>query len=419
MTLKYESEILFDLMKRDGEDTPSGVLPYESELKEKYLQQVEGAYPKLQDYRSEWLNYNLVAHIPADFPVETLSNVTEATVDNVVPYAYKSAILKGQTLVNQINTITETNQHYVDFSLKYIDLTKKQLIIFNSSENVDEIGILKPGKVDWNSVNRSVGGVKSGKVILSPNSTFPYEDIRIRYNNSTDIPTVTLMVIEYQDGMENWDIPYFEGMQSVKMPVLTTTNKDGTKTNILTVNEEVELRGIGEVQDTLDCLTGELTKRIGEIVLDGSENWGTLKQGRYCIKNTLNNINRPTTYRVNFKCDKLKPITSNEEYSGTLGITLYELTNYDFIVRSDIQTIEEFKQWLSNNPTTVQYQLKTEFVKTVDLTVTDQDGKVESIIRPIEGTLHLSTSGETIKPSFSGEIPVEAITQNLASFIEE
>ena len=87
MTLKYESEILFDLMKRDGDNTPSDVLPYESELKEKYLEQVESAYPKLQDYRAEWLNYNLYQHIPSDFPIETLSNVTEATVDNVVPYA--------------------------------------------------------------------------------------------------------------------------------------------------------------------------------------------------------------------------------------------------------------------------------------------------------------------------------------------
>ena len=31
MTLKYESETLFDLMKRDGDDTPSDVLPYEVE----------------------------------------------------------------------------------------------------------------------------------------------------------------------------------------------------------------------------------------------------------------------------------------------------------------------------------------------------------------------------------------------------
>ena len=30
MTLKYESELLFDLMKRDGDTTPSDVLSYES-----------------------------------------------------------------------------------------------------------------------------------------------------------------------------------------------------------------------------------------------------------------------------------------------------------------------------------------------------------------------------------------------------
>ena len=39
------------------------------------------------------------------------------------------------------------------------------------------------------------------------------------------------------------------------------------KTNTLTVNEDVTLRAIGDVRDELDCLTGQLTQRIGE---DGS-----------------------------------------------------------------------------------------------------------------------------------------------------
>ena len=30
MAIKYESEFLFDLMKRDGDEAPSDVLPYES-----------------------------------------------------------------------------------------------------------------------------------------------------------------------------------------------------------------------------------------------------------------------------------------------------------------------------------------------------------------------------------------------------
>ena len=98
MTLKYESELLFDLMKRDGDDAPSDVLPYESELKEKYLNQVLGAYPKLQDYRAEWLNYNLYFQIPSDFPVESVTNVTSASFYNVVPDAYERAILKGKSV---------------------------------------------------------------------------------------------------------------------------------------------------------------------------------------------------------------------------------------------------------------------------------------------------------------------------------
>ena len=51
---------------------------------------------------------------------------------------------------------------------------------------------------------------------------------------------------------------------SVKMPVLTTSNEDGTKTNILTVNEDVTLRSNGNICDELNLLTGQLTQRIDE-----------------------------------------------------------------------------------------------------------------------------------------------------------
>lgn len=41
-----------------------------------------------------------------------------------------------------------------------------------------------------------------------------------------------IMIIEYQQGMENWDISYFEGMASCKMPTLHTNGK-----NLLPYNE--------------------------------------------------------------------------------------------------------------------------------------------------------------------------------------
>ena len=52
------------------------------------------------------------------------------------------------------------------------------------------------------------------------------------------------------------------------------------KSNILSTPEDLELRGIGNVRDELNVATGELTQRVGEIVLDGSEDWNS-----YAIEN--------------------------------------------------------------------------------------------------------------------------------------
>lgn len=100
MTLKYESEVLFKLMERDGLNIPSSVPTYEDEIKAYFINQVKQAYPKLTDYEAEWLLYNYTKHVPADFPIRSVSNVTTATFENVVPFAYQSAILKGNTMVN-------------------------------------------------------------------------------------------------------------------------------------------------------------------------------------------------------------------------------------------------------------------------------------------------------------------------------
>ena len=79
-------------------------------------------------------------------------------------------------------------------------------------------------------------------------------------------------------------------------------------------------------------------------------------------------------------------------------------------------SVSKVKEWLQENPLVVQYQLATESIKTVDLTCKDQDGET-SLFMPFEGTTHLETLGQPIKPQMDIEVPVEAITQNLASFI--
>ena len=320
-----------------------------------------------------------------------------------------------------------------------------------------------------------------------------------------------LNIIEYQDGMENWDIPYFEGMGSVKMPVLTTTGKnlfDGIwsatdiayggqniwcenyievnsnvtyyysralndsgwnctrqydddfnlieasnmgfaggkitlepntkyikiathkmyideplmisatkeeyepyKSNILTVNEPIELRGIGDVKDELDLLTGELTQRIGEIVLDGSENeWlksgGNINESRYAMALKIENA-------------KLRTKTKNDRFvDGDMSKTdvlnyVYGVSNFGGIViavdNNKLETIDSsgFKKWLSQNPITIQYQLATESIKTVDLSVVDQNGN-NAELSTFNDITHVALSSEGLIP----EAELKVVTKN-------
>ena len=289
-----------------------------------------------------------------------------------------------------------------------------------------------------------------------------------------------IVVVEYIEGMENWDIPYFEGMQSVKMPVLKTVGKnlfdssdstmksswwiiteggstnvkkeelptnysviipatsdsqytvsggnitrnfyafldeqynvlhanvmiDGTtkatspqgtayalfylnhenienvtnlqieegstattfepyKSNILTVNEPIELRGIGDVKDTLDLTTGELTQRIGEV--DFTKDWQSINyQDDDFI--SLYKLDKIFTSKQNAVCDKL-PIETwgNLEGNKKECVWVHGSTSWGVILsKTKATNREEIIEWVSQN-LEINYKLATPIVKTVDL----------------------------------------------------
>lgn len=416
--------------------------------------------------------------------------------------------------------------------MQTLNQNTKYILIFNinnsTSSSTNNYIMVRGYNTDgtFKEYGRTIKKFGNGRhYILLESTQGNVEHILIGSDFSCEIDDTILVI--YQDGMENWDIPYFEGMQSVKIPVLTTTGKNlwrtdlfnsahindyyvstkytlkqlcpnlivgesyiasmnyqytgsisemvgvatlspfanlnnsfiyteelgeslvylyggnatGTmtnfqveqgsvatpyepyKTNILTVNEDIELRGIGDVQDTLDCLTGEVTERIGEVVLDGSDDEGwvrTYVSGEVTRFNSASNtlpfaIGRWTN-KITVKCDKLVA-THNNGWNGKIDY-IYQGGNKNvFITKKEGTTLDEFKECLSQNPITVQYQLETESVKTVDLTTVNENGESDYFL-PLEGTMNVHSSGEIIQPTFDMSVPVEATTQNLASFID-
>ena len=151
----------------------------------------------------------------------------------------KSAILKGNTLINSLgisNVFVPANtESAVNLGLQTTLPPKKYILFYNVvTENTSPNEPLnrhtpRINLKDGSSLFQGYEGFNTttGRKywIFTANSDI----VDVYYwvkNISTDVTVNNCMLLEYQEGMENWDIPFFEGMQSVKIPVLMTTGKN-------------------------------------------------------------------------------------------------------------------------------------------------------------------------------------------------
>ena len=169
----------------------------------------------------------------------------------IVDGVSKSAILSGNTLVNKevnLNRVsgtnwTKTNNIYtlpagmVGSVMGKMDLeaNTKYIVKYSCSStltNIQNGNYVIKINTTGNDYN---GNITQHSPLIGENScTFTTNDITdvymslyvIGYKADNDIEVGNFRITKYQEGMENWDIPYFEGMTSVKMPVLTTTGQN-------------------------------------------------------------------------------------------------------------------------------------------------------------------------------------------------
>lgn len=157
----------------------------------------------------------------------------------------KSAILKGRTLVNLVETynvqVTSTSSKAVKYTYGSLDTSKSYLLKYRVNqlpELTDTDANTRAFKLEWyhGSISKGHLNVYNKDFVVGKNNTYiikPYIDDVVRTSFGIFCPNyvsgtldMDVMIIEYQQGMENWDIPYFEGMQSVATPILTTSGKN-------------------------------------------------------------------------------------------------------------------------------------------------------------------------------------------------
>lgn len=159
----------------------------------------------------------------------------------------------------------------------------------------------------------------------------------------------------------------------------STTTYEQHKSNILSLSEDVVLRSLPNgICDTYNLVTKEYVQRVGEIVLNGNEaDWGLLETNENTYRFVCHNSIKANSGKA--FCDLFKVTDQNTQGSedsenicirnDRLGIGLR-------LSKTKVTDINTFKTWLQKNPITVQYQLATPVVKTVDLSSSGNWNKV-------------------------------------------
>lgn len=308
---------------------------------------------------------------------------------NVMDGHVKSAILKGSTKYRDIDTgeFLETfeegrNLELVSVKMPVLTTTGKNL--FDKSKTLE---------------NCALEGT-SNVVLEGWKDYFVSDYIPVKKNVPIFIPYTGSSRKVYCDknkeyvrqitNSDSYFIPEFDGfirltfinvdLNAYQLEYNTqATSYEPYKSNILSAPEDLELRGIGNVKDELNVATGELTQRIGEVVLDG--NIHIDNQSIHGINNTL--------YVITFRIPGLNGINGN--YNFDTCITDKFNTHYGFlhlidgdwgegvaingryirvVINSDkLPSLDTtgINSYFTEHPLTVCYKLAKESIKTVDL----------------------------------------------------
>ena len=434
------------------------------------------------EYEEENNTFNVPALESKEYTVQndgtefTLNNVeyshgiTEKTFEGgsetltVIPNGYstdgyKSAILKGNTLVNLAPTTTELSSltwnandetGVVKFTYQLFKQPpkagKKYTFKFVNAPSHFTQWYLNGLGMPWSNNNTCITiasdyvGTGVGNFFLKSTQGFTADELK----------NIQLVIVE--GDYTNIDIPYFEGMQSVRMPVLKTTGKNILNENIC----EWEQGSIGGINGELTNANNRI--RTKEFIPIQNAKFVTQTLGKMALR--FYDVNKNFIYSVTFngfiKSGDVFSVPSNAYYLKTVAAknsdelivpnditSMKSMIEYNTVMsdyephKTNILTVNEDVTLRSNGDIYDELNLLTgqltqridennevlvqEVVKTVDLSIVNQDGETLDKLEYFNNG-HIFIESESISPSmtyeaningFKGTVNVGTVTNNV------
>lgn len=334
---------------------------------------------------TEYVPYNKYG---GQYYLDGISTQTTKDTKNLLNNILQSQTINGVTFtVNEDKSITlngtSTQEFYPrltnnfklenkDYTLSTVEETedsKIKIVIRQSAQNVQIVQLFNGNAITFNNTYLYDVFIY---LVIRENQTF---------NNFTIYPMLEEGTIATQYE------PYSQTPSPTIPSSIVNTYKAGTYQTVIenklytfTLNDD--LQSVGDVADRLwlDIANNiaEVEKKIGKIVLNGSENW----QEFYMTKTNTNVFSINSTYLNNNYQNSYNKITALSDYFKCYGLgTLYgnddieaiELnSNMSYSIQIGISkdiasSVSEFKQWLSETNTEVQYVLSIPLLQTIQM----------------------------------------------------
>lgn len=170
----------------------------------------------------------------------------------------------------------------------------------------------------------------------------------------------------------------------------------------ISINEPLHQLPNG-VKDTIELINGKycVRRRVKKIIFNGSEDWNLANQYTTHTRFVTPQLTNPIGYSgdVNILCDKISG--RNKEYVPSFDSIRYILGSVDdnkIYININISSLSSnsvsgFKEWLSNNPITVLYELAEEVIEPLS---NEDDLKLKTL-RTYDGSTHINFN-TTVKP---------------------
>lgn len=418
----------------------------------------------------EYLHYIATNNTVVDEDIEYINySGTNITAHNTVERPIRSAILKGVTKYRDKDTGEILEAFEEGRNLELVSVTMPVLTTCgkNLCDRVRGYRSNTGGTQDsWASFDMSCkpNTTYTAKIFSGSNNRFGFfsgvgdiTDSNATYTTTTgNFTTYTGGEITYTitTGVNDnvmWlylDNNFIESLDDVVVQVeegSTATAYEPFKSNILTTPSDLTLQGIGDVRDTLDCLTGEVSNNIGvaKLSLIPDADFGNFApNGVNGILANTANINIPKAkfnkyflpYKSGLKAISnfapVKHTTYNQDYEcfalhgDSLQSVQISLSHSRF--NGDL-TKEKMIQLIKELDITIMYELATPIIKTVDLKVVDQDGNLVNQLSAFDSTTHIisgSESDNSLIAIAEVEVPTKVIdglsdAQRLSTEVDE